>query len=74
MEEMVQALFEEGVLARNGSIRLAKSSSDVKVPTTVQGLLASRIDRLPPAHKELLQTVSIIGRVFSRLAGEASSG
>jgi tetratricopeptide (TPR) repeat protein len=64
MEEMVEALFEEGVLARNGSIRLVKSLTEVKVPATVQGVLASRIDRLPPAEKELLQTVSIIGREF----------
>jgi class 3 adenylate cyclase len=64
MEELVQALFEEGVLARDGSIKLIKPLSDIKVPTTVKGMLASRIDRLPPALKELLQTLSIIGREF----------
>jgi predicted ATPase len=64
MEEMVQALFEQGVLARNGSIRLVKSLSEIKVPATVQGVLASRIDRLPNALKELLQILSIIGREF----------
>jgi class 3 adenylate cyclase len=65
IEEMVQELFEDGVLACNGTIRLAKPLSELKLPATVQAVLASRIDRLPPAEKELLQTLSVIGREFS---------
>ncbi|MBV8360869.1 MAG: AAA family ATPase, partial [Deltaproteobacteria bacterium] len=65
IEEIIQALFEEGVLARNGEVRLAKSLSETKVPATVQGVLASRIDRLSPAEKDLLQALSVIGREFS---------
>ena len=73
MEEIVQALFEEGALARNGTVRLAKAMSEVKVPATVQAVLSSRIDRLPPAEKDLLQTVAVIGKEFSlRLAGEVA--
>ena len=66
IEEMVQELFEDGVLARDGKIRLAKPLSDLKLPSTVQAVLASRIDRLPAAEKELLQTLSVIGRDFSQ--------
>jgi class 3 adenylate cyclase/tetratricopeptide (TPR) repeat protein len=65
IEEIIQAFFEEGLLARNGNVRLVKSLGDVKVPATVQGVLASRIDRLALADKELLQTLSVIGREFS---------
>ena len=36
----------------------------VKVPATVQGVLAARIDRLPPEDKELLQTLAVMGREF----------
>src|ERR1700741_2276646 len=32
MEEMVQVLFEDGVLQRNGTVKLAKSMNAVKVP------------------------------------------
>jgi class 3 adenylate cyclase/tetratricopeptide (TPR) repeat protein len=64
MEEMVRALFEDGVLERNGVVKLTKSMNAVKVPTTVQAVLASRIDRLPSAEKELLQTLAVIGRDF----------
>jgi len=65
MEEMVQSLFEEGVLQRNGMVTLARPISTIKVPATVQAVLASRIDRLPPAEKELLQTLAVIGREFT---------
>jgi predicted ATPase len=64
MEEIVQALFEDGALQRNGTVRLAKPMNAVKVPGTVQGILASRIDRLLPDEKELLQTLAVIGREF----------
>jgi predicted ATPase len=65
MEEMVQALFEEGVLQRNGTVKLAQPISAIRVPATVQAVLASRIDRLAPADKELLQTLAVLGREFS---------
>ena len=71
MEEMVQALFEEGVLQRNGVVKLAKSLNAVKVPTTVQAMLAARIDRLPADEKELLQTLAVIGREFPFVTGSA---
>jgi predicted ATPase len=64
MEEMVQALFEDGVLQRNGAVKLAKSRNAVKVPATVQAVLASRIDRLPAEEEELLQTLAVLGREF----------
>jgi class 3 adenylate cyclase/tetratricopeptide (TPR) repeat protein len=65
MEEIVQALFADGVLQRNGMVKLAKPMSTVKVPATVQAVLASRIDRLAPAEKELLQTLAVLGREFT---------
>jgi tetratricopeptide (TPR) repeat protein len=36
----------------------------VHIPTTVQGVLAARIDRLAPDEKALLQQLSVIGREF----------
>jgi predicted ATPase len=64
IEEIVQALFEDGVLLRNGEMTLAKSMNAVKVPATVQAVLAARIDRLPADEKELLQTLAVLGREF----------
>jgi predicted ATPase len=65
IEEIVQALFEQGALARNGRVALMRPLSEIKVPPTVQAVLASRIDRLPPTQKELLQTLAVVGREFT---------
>jgi predicted ATPase/class 3 adenylate cyclase len=73
MEEIVQGLFEQGALLRNGSIKLAKSLRTIQIPSTVQAVLASRIDRLPPEQKDLLQTLAVIGKEFPfRLVREVS--
>jgi predicted ATPase/class 3 adenylate cyclase len=64
MEEVVQALIEEGALVRNGVMMLTRSLDTLKIPPTVQDILASRIDRLPAAERELLQTLAVIGSEF----------
>ncbi|MBV8137799.1 MAG: AAA family ATPase [Deltaproteobacteria bacterium] len=64
MEEMYQAMLEDGVIARNGAVKLMKPLQSARLPTTVQGVLAARIDRLPADAKQLLQTLSVIGREF----------
>jgi predicted ATPase len=48
-------------LERNGEVKLAKPIALLRIPPTVQGILASRIDRLPADEKDLLQTVAVIG-------------
>ena len=37
IEEIVKALFEEGVLVGNGQVKLARRFSHTSIPTTVQG-------------------------------------
>ncbi len=64
MEEMVQALFEDGALVRDGAARLTRSLDALRIPATVQAILASRIDRLPAAAKDLLETLAVIGTEF----------
>ena len=64
MEETVQVLLDEGALVRNGTTRLTKPLRELKIPPTVQAILAARIDRLPPNQKDLLQTLAVIGMEF----------
>src|SRR5207244_4153309 len=54
IEEIIRALFDQGLLVRNGAVRVTRSLSEIRIPPTVQGILASRIDRLPADEKELL--------------------
>ena len=65
MEETVQVLLDEGALVRNGTTRLTKPLGELKIPPTVQAILAARIDRLAPEEKDLLQTLAVLGREFS---------
>jgi hypothetical protein len=65
MEEIVQALFEEGALERAETVRLIKPLDQIRIPTSVQAVLTARIDRLPAEQKTLLQTLAVIGTVFS---------
>ncbi len=65
MEETVQVLLDEGALVRDGTtVKLTKSLNELKIPPTVQGILASRIDRLPADEKNLLQILAVIGKEF----------
>ena len=63
LEEGVQTLVETHALTgERGAYRLARPLDTIDVPTTVQAILASRIDRLDSQDKQLLQTASVIGK------------
>jgi tetratricopeptide (TPR) repeat protein len=65
MEQIVPALFEQGALIRDGSLKLTRAVGELTVPTTVQALLGSRIDRLAADSKEMLQTLAVTGKEFA---------
>jgi predicted ATPase len=63
LEECVRALAETGALhGERGAYRLARSIDQLKLPATVQAILAARIDRLAPEEKRLLQAAAVIGK------------
>lgn len=65
IEEVMQTLVEEQVLrGERGHYRLEQIPTTLHIPTTVQGVLAARIDRLGAAEKALLQTLAVIGKAF----------
>jgi class 3 adenylate cyclase/tetratricopeptide (TPR) repeat protein len=64
IEEMVNALFEDGTLTRNATIQLTKPIAELRVPMTVRGLLLERIDQSGPQSKQLLQLLSVIGQTL----------
>jgi class 3 adenylate cyclase len=63
-EEYVRMLQERGFLRRSGGgWRLARAD-DLPLPETVQGMIAARLDALPPTEKELVQDAAVLGKVF----------
>ncbi len=66
LEESVRTLVEtRGLVGERGGYKLARTLPPVQVPSTVQAVLAARIDRLPAEEKRLLQSASVIGKDLS---------
>jgi tetratricopeptide (TPR) repeat protein len=63
LEESVRTLVETKALAgERGDYRLTRVSQTFQIPATAQAILASRIDRLSPEDKRLLQAAAVIGK------------
>ena len=75
LEESVRALAETGDLhGTPASYHATKPISDVKIPATIEALLTSRIDRLAPVDKRLLQAAAVVGYQVPRGILEAVGG
>ena len=62
VEESVRSLAETGVLVgEKGMFRPGLKIDEIRIPSTVQNVVADRIDRLPIDEKHLLQTAAVIG-------------
>jgi serine phosphatase RsbU (regulator of sigma subunit) len=65
IEELIRMLINEGTLIRRNDRWVISSKVDPrKIPDSLQGLLAARIDRLPPEARVTLRIASMIGRTF----------
>jgi class 3 adenylate cyclase/tetratricopeptide (TPR) repeat protein len=65
LEEMVNSLIESNVVVNeNGHWRVCKAISEADIPTTIQGVLSARVDRLDFKLKRIIQEASVIGRIF----------
>jgi class 3 adenylate cyclase/tetratricopeptide (TPR) repeat protein len=63
LEESVRALAEtKALLGERGAYRVARPLETLQAPTSVQAVLAARIDRLAPEDKRLLQSAAVIGK------------
>jgi predicted ATPase len=67
-EEIVSYLTERGILRTgSGKLDFNDSTATGALPASVQSLFASRVDRLSPNDRTLLQAASVIGRRFDPL-------
>ena len=75
VEEILQRLIDEGALERDGERwRATGSIGEVKIPDSVQALLAARIDALQPEERRVLQEAAVVGRTFWAAALEGAVG
>jgi len=65
VEEMMAMLVDDGLIVREGDRWIATGDlSSVTVPPSIHALLDSRLDRLTPEEREVLEAAAIIGKEF----------
>jgi class 3 adenylate cyclase len=67
IQEIIKTLLDKRVIAvKNRKAVLLTDNIESGVPSTIQGIIMARIDRLQDSIKEILFGASAIGREFSR--------
>ncbi|MCF8110411.1 MAG: AAA family ATPase [Desulfobacteraceae bacterium] len=65
IEEFIRSFVDLGVIENEaGRCRLAKSSKEVGVPSTIQDVIMARVDALPESARTILRIGSAIEREF----------
>ncbi|MEO8422848.1 MAG: adenylate/guanylate cyclase domain-containing protein [Actinomycetota bacterium] len=65
VEEMLSMLIDDGLLARDGERWVATGAlSDLRVPPTIQALLAARLDQLTADERAAIQRAAVCGKQF----------
>jgi class 3 adenylate cyclase/tetratricopeptide (TPR) repeat protein len=66
IEEFIKSLKDLKIIeCRNGAVTLIQDIKSVSIPSTIQEVIMSRIDKLPEGAREVLRTGSVIEREFS---------
>jgi predicted ATPase len=63
-EEIASFLSERGIVRRVVGLDFDQAAVAAALPESVQSLLASRVDRLAPEDRALLQAAAVVGRRF----------
>jgi len=77
VEEILRSLIDRQAIAYDegpGRWRATQAAIEITIPSSLHGVLADRIDRLPDEAKRVLQIAAVIGRIFGErvLAAVAS--
>jgi predicted ATPase/class 3 adenylate cyclase len=69
LNEIIDSLVERGILEPNESdpqrrLRWVRRDEMVQVPTTVEAVVASRLDRLPDEERDTIRRAALLGRIF----------
>jgi predicted ATPase/class 3 adenylate cyclase len=66
IEEIIRSMVDDGVIeqAEDGNIRVARDLDEIEMPSSIQGIIIARVDKLQSGMKDVLQTASVIGPMF----------
>ncbi|MGH8929893.1 MAG: ATP-binding protein [Egibacteraceae bacterium] len=69
LEEILSMLIDNGLLTEaNGQWVATANLREIRLPPTIQGLLATRLDRLDTDERQIIEAASAVGTVFSQEA------
>jgi hypothetical protein len=69
VEEMLSMLVDEAILVqKDGQWVATVDLSTVQVPAAISALLASRLDRLSPDERRVVEAAAVVGEVFDHSA------
>jgi hypothetical protein len=75
LEEMLQMLIDEGALERqNGAWAATRRLAELRIPDSVHGVIAARLDLLDLEARGALRRCAVVGRVFWPSAVEVEEG
>jgi len=63
VEEILRMMIDEGQMVSQGG-RWSVRQANVRIPDTVQGVIAARLDQLAQEEKRAAQDASVVGRIF----------
>jgi predicted ATPase len=71
IEELIRSLAEgDRLVGKRGAYRMPRPIDDTVIPSSVQSVLAARIDRLSERDRTVLQVAAVVGHEFTeRLLG-----
>ncbi|MGH8069558.1 MAG: AAA family ATPase [Candidatus Entotheonellia bacterium] len=61
VEELVRTMQAQGLFVLRGNLYEVEEAGRLTLPASVQGMVQTRLDRLPAAEKSLLQIAAVIG-------------
>ncbi|MBM3270341.1 MAG: tetratricopeptide repeat protein [Candidatus Sericytochromatia bacterium] len=65
LAELLRSLMDGGVLVREGAgWTVDRPAGEFRLPTTVQGAIAARLDKLRPDLRKVIQLAAVVGRSF----------
>jgi DNA-binding SARP family transcriptional activator/class 3 adenylate cyclase len=65
VEEMLSMLIDDGLLvSEDGRWVATRDVSAIRVPPTIQALIAARLDQLEPTERAVIERAAVAGKVF----------
>lgn len=66
LEELIKILIDDGVIIQGSDYWAItrEKLKEIRIPTTLTGIIQSRLDKLSEKEKEIIQNAAVVGNIF----------